>query len=138
MEEMKMADKIITQENNKIVYPINVEYDGNTYTLDFSRATAEELVASGFDSGKLQSQFLIQVPLLWYFAFKKNHSRERLSRKLIDKIWNALAGETEEETSEIRSDLILELVALFSQATESLLVGTNEGNSKKATWKKQR
>ena len=82
---------------------------GTTYELDFSRDTVRWIENQGYKIDETFDYPNINIPKLFYFAFRKNHRNVPLDQtmKLLDK----MGGMTQK--------IALRLVDLYSQATRS-------------------
>lgn len=93
--------------------------NGDTYVLEFSRASVKFAEQRGFDIGELTKFPQTNIPAFWFYAFRKNH--QNMARTKTDEILEELGGLTPEELER--------LVQLYNQPTESLLI-TEEGGRK--------
>lgn len=107
---------------------IDVNFEGNTYRLQYTRRTAMALDQTGFDPGKLgeNDKIITQVLSLWHYAFRANHPY--VNRDLTDRIYDELSGN--------KMELISRLVEMYSDTKTSLVEATAEGNAAwSANWK---
>lgn len=114
------------EEKTEIVQPVEVEWGDTTFTLDFTRDTAAQLQANGFDMDKIATEMLIQPLLMFTFAFKAHHPNAK--RKVIQEIWETFDGDD-------KSDITKALIELYSQTITSTWNGKGEGEGKKAKWR---
>lgn len=59
---------------------IKFTYDGKEYELGFNRKTAEAAQRSGLDTDEIATKPLVQVPLLFFWAFQMNHPTVKRSK----------------------------------------------------------
>lgn len=98
---------------------ITFEYEGNDYTLEYTRASVREMERRGFKSSELVDKPMTVLPELFAGAFIANH---RYTRKdTVEKIFNQL---------ENRSELMGKLMEMFNEPIEQLIDGDQEGNVK--------
>lgn len=95
---------------------------GNEYVLEFTRETVRFAENRGFDISELTKYPQTNIPLLFFYAFRKNH--KNISRSQTDDLLDRLGGLTGEE--------IERLAQLYNQPTESLIIAEDGGrkNSK--------
>lgn len=82
---------------------------GNTYELDFSRESVRFIESQGF---KVEDTFElpnVNVPKLFYYAFRKNH--RKMAKTQTDAILEKMGGLTEK--------IAERLVLLYTQATRA-------------------
>lgn len=101
---------------------LTITYEGNKYTLAYSRESVRMIEQTGFDIGKIESMPASMIPQLFYGAFAMYH--KGIKRKLVDEIWKAMTR---------KDELIVALVEMYGETIEDLL-GDNEDNTKNATW----
>lgn len=107
---------------------IDVNYEGKTYRLQYTRRTAMALDQTGFDPGKLgeNDKIISQVLSLWHYAFRANHPY--IDRNMTDQIYDNLSGN--------KMELISRLVEMYSDTKTSLVDQKSEGNAEwSANWK---
>ena len=68
---------------------INIEYNGNDYTLEFTRNAVKQMEQQGFVLDKIAEQPMTMVPMLVYGAFAKNH--KGIKRSLVDEIYEHIS-----------------------------------------------
>lgn len=100
---------------------IDFEYKNEKYVLEFDRATVKYLEDTGFVIDDLTKRPATMIPMLFYAAFRKNHSG--MKRKVIDEMYEDLKS---------KSDLLSALMELYSEPLEALL-DNDKGN---VTWGK--
>lgn len=108
---------------------INIEYQNKNYTLEYSRATAEQAEQSGFVLDQVSRMPLTMIPKLFYYAFAKHH--RGIKRSEVDSIYTNLKKKVGEEGEE---SLIGVLTEMYAEAMTTLVTdeGIDEGNA--ASW----
>lgn len=109
---------------------ISVNYKGNDYTLEFSRATAAQIEDQGFVLEQLTEKPVKMIPLLFYGAFLK-HNRG-IKRSLVDEILDNLVGKAGNGDD---AGIIGVLAEMYAETVQTLTdtAVVDEGNA--ATWK---
>ena len=103
---------------------IKFKYDGLEYTLEYSRATAQQIEKAGFSLEQLQVQPNVQIPLLIQGAFLAHH--RRIKDETMNAIIKRLAG---------KDELIAKLVEMYADTTQTLFDDPDEGNLEwEANW----
>ena len=103
---------------------IKFKYDGLEYTLEYSRATAQQIEKAGFSLEQLQVQPNVQIPLLIQGAFLAHH--RRIKDETMNAIIKRLAG---------KEELIAKLVEMYADTTQTLFDDPDEGNLEwEANW----
>jgi hypothetical protein len=103
---------------------IKFKYDGLEYTLEYSRATAQQIEKAGFSLEQLQVQPNVQIPLLIQGAFLAHH--RRIKDETMNAIIKRLAG---------KEELIAKLVEMYAETTQTLFDDPDEGNLEwEANW----
>lgn len=104
---------------------ITFKFDGMEYTLEYSRATAQQVEKAGFSLEQLQVQPNIQIPLLIQGAFLAHH--KRIKEETLNTIVKRLAG---------KEELIAKLVEMYADTTQTLFDDPGEeGNVQwEANW----
>lgn len=87
------------------------------YELDFSRETVKTAEQRGFKISELTDFPNINIPTLFYLAFRKNH--KDVSKDKADKLLDAMGGLTSAELSR--------LVELYNQPSEALIIQGDGG-----------
>lgn len=103
---------------------IEIEYDGITYKLGFTRATIRSMESQGFVMQKIAEQPVTYVPMLWNGAFLLHH--KKIKQEKVNEIFNNI---------ENKEDLIPTLASLYAEAMSTLMDEPTEDSTKKATWK---
>lgn len=113
------------KQNKKIVIKFeNEQKKIEEYTLEYTRSTVAMAERAGFRLDDLGSCPATQIPLLFRFAFAKNH--KFLHQDKIDKIFEQLKG---------HSDFISKLIEVYSEPLVALFGDEEEGDEgKKAMW----
>ena len=103
---------------------IKFKYEGLEYTLEYSRATAQQVEKAGFSLEQLQVQPNVQIPLLIQGAFLAHH--RRIKDETMNAIIKRLAG---------KEELIAKLVEMYADTTQTLFDDPDEGNLEwEANW----
>lgn len=72
---------------------INFEYEGNEYTLEFTRKSIETLERQGFVASEITEKPILTLPALFAGAFLAHH--RYLKREIIDKIFDKFTNKQE-------------------------------------------
>ena len=102
-----MEDQIIER-----IEPIRITDNdtGKVYELDFSRESVRWIEGQGYEIDKTFDLPNVNIPKLFYFAFRKNH-KNAVSLNQAEAILNKMGGITEK--------IALRLIDLYRQATQS-------------------
>lgn len=100
---------------------MNVKYNGNEYTVGYTRASAAEAENAGLNINEIGQKPNVMIPLLVYYGFKSYN--KGIKRGLVDEIFNDLKGN--------RDEFVSVLVEMYGETVNSLLSESEEGN---ATW----
>ena len=103
---------------------IELEYEGEKYTLEYTRATVKLLEANNFDVREWLTKPMTNVQLAFQAAFVKNHPK--VSIDTIDDIFKHCPD---------KDGLIATLTKMITDTYEDLLNSTDENDPKKAIWK---
>lgn len=100
-------------------------YDGDEYTLEFTRRTMMEMENEGFDVTQVQSRPMTLLPKLFAGAFKAHH--RKVKRAKIDEIF--------EHTSN-KGELVEKLADLYNEPLLTLMEDAEDGeeSGKNAEW----
>lgn len=104
---------------------ITLEYNGITYTLEFSRRTARMMEQNGFTVDKAVEQSLTYLPMLFAGAFEMHHGRMKNKAETIDAIFRSIAK---------KDELYPVLIELY-QEPYLYLMDEPEEDEKKVQWK---
>lgn len=100
---------------------IKLSYEGNEYTLEYTRNTALALEQSGFVLSDVRNKPVSSLVTLFNGAFVANH--RRLEGSVVEKIFDSLKD---------KEKLLAALVGMYDETVSSLMDSTDdEGN---ATW----
>lgn len=102
---------------------ININYNGKTYTLEFSRSVVRMMEQQGFDLNNIDRKPINTIPALFAGAFRKNHSS--VSRKLIDEIYEKMTHRTE---------LVSKLAEMYGDTVSTLFDEPDEDDEGNANW----
>ncbi len=72
---------------------INFEYDGNEYTLEFTRKSIEQMERQGFVASEITEKPMLTLPALFAGAFLAHH--RYLKREIVDKIFDKFTNKQE-------------------------------------------
>lgn len=98
---------------------LKIEYEGKTYTLEFSRSSVRALERKGFVVGEVGDKPMMILDM-FAGAFSMHHSN--VKREKIEEIYDSLSGK----------DKLLEAMSeMYSEPIESLMAEPETGN---ATW----
>ncbi len=89
---------------------INFEYNGNEYTLEFTRKSIETMERQGFVIGDIVDKPMLTLPALFAGAFLANH--RFMKRKEIDEIYSKMTN---------REDLLQKLAEMYNEPLEALM-----------------
>lgn len=102
----------------KITIP---DYNGKTYTLEFTASSLKKMENMGFKFGKMEDIALTAVEELFYGAFIANH--QNVPRSVRKEIYQEICGESED------GEALGEMLGnMLSEAIEEL--NTHSGNVK--------
>lgn len=107
---------------------INIEYQGNEYTLEYTRKSIEILERQGFNISDLDRAPLTTLPVLFRGAFIAHHRGLFANPGLIDKIFEKMPD---------KETLLEKLSEMYREPFEMLLADPeeSEGNAKwGASW----
>ncbi len=105
---------------------INFEYEGNEYTLEFTRKSIETMERQGFVINDIVDKPMLTLPALFAGAFLAHH--RFMKRKEVDKIYSKITE---------REDLLQKLAEMYNEPIEALMEEPedDEGNVKwGASW----
>lgn len=102
---------------------IEFDYDGEHYTLEFSRNVIRQLEASGFVINELETKPATRIPQFFAGAFLMHH--KRTTKEKINEIFSHFTR---------RDELIEKLVEMYYGAMTSLIEDTEENDPKKIEW----
>lgn len=88
---------------------ISFEYNGEKYTLEYTRDSARALQLAGFDDTKIRTQELVMIPLLFKYSFMEHHPK--IKGAVIDEIFDRLIN---------KDDLITKLAEMYYATVTSL------------------
>lgn len=96
---------------------------GRSYTLEYTRRTAQMLESAGFIAEEIDSKPNTMIPLLVQGAFLKHH--RGLPQKEIDKIYDRLAN---------KEGLLAALVDMYGETFTSLTADPVGDDEKNCEW----
>ena len=97
-------------------------FEGNDYTLEFTRETTQQLERQGFNSDELMQKSQLRIPELFAGAFLAHH--RYLRRNEIDRIYKAMPNKPE---------LLTRLIEMYREPYETLLADPEPGEGN-VTW----
>lgn len=97
---------------------ISFEYEGKTYTLEYTRNSVRQMERRGFVPEDITSKPMTVLPDLFAGAFLANHNQ--LKREKIDKIYELLSD---------KQKLIAALTEMYNDTIETLLEEPEEGKN---------
>lgn len=101
---------------------IEFSYNGNDYTLEFTRATIRQMENEGFNTNALGDKPMTYLPALFAGAFKAHH--RFLKRDTIDEIYSRMPD---------KDKLIEALSQMYNEPLQELLAQP-EDESKNVDW----
>ena len=104
---------------------ITLEYEGITYTLEFSRRTARMMEQNGFTVDKAVDQSLTYLPMLFAGAFEMHHGRMKKKSETIEAIFKSIT---------MKDELYPVLIELYQEPYVYLMYEPEE-EEKKVLWK---
>lgn len=102
---------------------IEFDYDGQHYTLGFSRATIQKMENSGFVISNLTSKPSLTIPAFFAGSFLLCHKREKQEK--IQEIYKHMTN---------KDKLIEALTEAYYEALDSLMEEPEEDDPKKIEW----
>ena len=96
---------------------------GTVYELDFDRESVRFAESRKFNVDEVLTYPQTNIPLLFFYAFRKNHRNVALNQA--QKMFDELGGLTEQE--------ILRLVTLYHQTNNSLVAQDEERKNSRMT-----
>lgn len=102
---------------------INLTYNGQPYTLEFSRMSIKMLEKTGFKYEEFLEQPMTNIELAFTAAFIKNHPK--ISQTTIDEIFEGCPN---------KNELIATISVMINECYESLLADPKEGSEGNVTW----
>lgn len=103
---------------------IEIEYDGLSYKLGYSRATIQRMERNGFSLKYIENAPMTYIPMLFEGAFLLHCKKTKIEK--IREIYNNLEG---------KEDLIPELATIYAESMATLMEEPSENSTKKASWK---
>ena len=111
---------------------INIEYNGNDYTLEFTRNAVKQMEQQGFVLEKISEQPMTMVPMLVYGAFAKNH--KGIKRSLVDEIYEHIS----DKIGDGDNGFIHALLEMYAETVNTLTDNESVDEGNKAVWKVQK
>lgn len=101
---------------------ITFTYDGEDYTLEFTRASVTQMQRSGFKATDVTDRYMEVLPELFAGAFIAHHPH--IKRSLISEIFDHLTNKTE---------LVNKLAEMYNDPLEQLMAEPEE-DEKNVKW----
>lgn len=101
---------------------INFNFEGEAYTLEFTRASVVALEKQGFNIEEVSTKPLTTLPTLFSGAFLAHH--RFVKRDVIDRIYEKMPN---------KMDLIMRLAEMYNEPIESLVDEPKESEGN-VTW----
>lgn len=101
---------------------LTIRYDGETYTLEYTRETVEMMERQGFRAKDISEQPMNSLPKLFAGAFLAHHRRLKQAR--IDEMFDSLAD---------KMGLIEKLGEMYAEPIEALFDDPAD-SGKNASW----
>lgn len=101
---------------------ITFEFEGQRYTLTFTRKTVQQLSQAGFEPEMITKQPAIGIPMLFNGAFNAKH--KFIKTDVRDRIFDAIPNKT---------DFITKLMTLYLEPINAMLEDP-EDPEKNVTW----
>lgn len=89
---------------------INFNFEGEDYTLEFTRASVATLEKQGFNINDISDKPLTTLPALFAGAFIAHHRFVR--REVVDRIFDKMTN---------KKDLVMRLAEMYNETIESLV-----------------
>lgn len=102
---------------------IKLKHEGKTYTLEFTRATVEDMERDGFTRSDLVNKPMLTIPYVFACAFAANHPD--LKREDIDHIWEKLKA---------KDGIFNRLAEMYAEPYEALMHEPEDGEKGNASW----
>jgi hypothetical protein len=96
---------------------ISFKYDGEDYTLEYTRESVKRMEDQGFAPSKILEAPVSYLPELFRGAFIAHH--RYVKRKVIDEIFEKIQG---------KSELVNTLIEMYNEPINALTEETDEGN----------
>lgn len=102
---------------------VSFEHNGKDYTLEYTLRTASYAEADGFRISEMGDQPAKMIPLLFHWAFYKNHPK--LSKKQTQDIYSDLKG---------KNKLIKVLSEMYTEAVNALVDDDEDEDEGNENW----
>lgn len=101
---------------------INLTFDGQDYTLEFTKRTIRQLEENGFNPRDIDSKPLTTIPILFAGAFRANH--RFVKNEVIDAIYESCPN---------KDELISALLDMYIEHMVAMVEDPKD-NAKNVTW----
>jgi hypothetical protein len=108
---------------------INLEYNGNAYTLEYSRTSVRQMEDQGFVVDQLSEKPVTMVPMLVYGAFIKHH--KGIKRSLVDEIYDHVT----DKIGDGDNGFIHALLEMYAETVTALTDSKSADEGNRAVWK---
>jgi hypothetical protein len=105
---------------------ITFTFEGQEYTLEFTRKSVEAMERQGFRAAELLEKPMVMLPILFAGAFRAHHAF--LNVKVISRIFDTITN---------KAELLSKLAEMYNEPLEAMLGDPedDEGNVKwEASW----
>ena len=102
---------------------INFEYEGEQYTLEFTRASIKQMESTGFTTADLSRKPATSWPIFFSGAFLVHH--RKLKEEKIREIYKHMVD---------KDRLMEKLTEMYYEALSTLMDDPDENDSKKIVW----
>jgi hypothetical protein len=108
---------------------INVTYNHENYTLEYTRTSVKQMEQQGFSLEKISEQPMNQIPLLVYGAFMKNH--KGIKRSLVDEIYEHIT----DKIGDGDNGFIHALLEMYAETVNVLTDNNSVDEGNVAVWR---
>lgn len=108
---------------------ICIEYNGDEFTLEYSRNSVKQMEQQGFSLDKITDQPMTMIPMLVYGAFTKNH--KGIKRSLVDEIYD----HTVDKIADGDNGFIHALLEMYAETMNVLTQDNPVDEGNRAVWK---
>lgn len=102
---------------------LSFEYEGKSYTLEFTRRTVAEMEKKGFVASDVETRPMTILPQLFRGAFLAHHRSEK--EETMNAIYKHMTN---------KEELIGKLAEMYNEPIMSLLEEPEEGDKGNVTW----
>lgn len=102
---------------------ITLDYQGKTYTLEYTRKTVEDMERRGFSLNELNSKTMTNLPLLFAGAFRAHH--RYVKSEVIEDILSHITK---------RDELFAKLSEMYVEPINALMSEPDENDEGNVSW----